>query len=451
MQQERPGSFSTQEEMKRTQETILEIARSPRVLAQTLRAVGAPTSRSGAAPYPTQEEIEDFRKDIHMKPPGGAEFGLTEVVYLTVRAGDPNRALELLQTLCRHLETRFMGVRDERAQSMIEELEKSVALAENDLEEATARLAAFESSVGADLTELRMLLDSPSGMSDLRQKIVALESARQEFTAQTQQQQKLLEMLAAAHADPLMLIATPNSLLDAQPALRRLKEGLIEAQLTTSRLLGWRSPLHPDAIAAKHAEQEVRERLRSELAAAIQGVEVDLQISAGRIAAVEQEIARGKLQLEALASQRARYANLVALTRDRTRLLEQARTHLAEVQASQARARAASLIGRLDAPYVGANPVGPGRTVIAAAGTISGLAAGIALVLLFGMPAPAPAPAEHRLMSAVVWQTTQLAGLPNFSGPATPSTASFGMFRGKTLRQAIEEVRYRDQCNGTGL
>ena len=450
-QQDRPGSFATGDEMKRTQETILEIAKSPSVLAGTLREVGPPPSWSGTLPFPTQEAIEDFRGSIHMKPPGGAEFGMTEVVYVAVRAGDRSRALRLLKELCTHIEVRYMEVRDERAQSMIEELERSVALAEVDLEDATVELAEFESSIGADLTELRMLLDSPSGMSDLRQKLISVENARQEFMAQLQQQQKLLEMLKAAQENPLTLLATPNSLLDAQPALRRLKEGLIEAQLTTSRLLGRRSPSHPEVIGAQHAEREVRERLRSEVATAIRGVEVDLQISEGRIAAVEKEIARGRRQLEALASRRARYANLVALTEDRTRLLEQARSYLAEVQASQASARAASLIGRIDAPYVGVNPVGPGKTVIAAAGMASGLAAGIALVFLFGIPTPSPLPMDHGLNTALVWQTTQFAQLPSLPGYVSPPTAPFGMFRGKTLRQAIEEVRRRDQSEGTCL
>jgi uncharacterized protein involved in exopolysaccharide biosynthesis len=460
--QARPGSFSSLDEMKRTQETILEIAKSRTVLAETLAEVGPPPSLLQWGQFPSEQDVEDLRRNIRMTPPGGAEFGLTEVVYLAVRSEDRDRSLTLLTALCKHLEEQFMQVRDERAQSVLDELQKTVDLAEKDLQDATSQLATFESAVGADLTELRMLLESTSGTSDLRQKLVALQNTRQEYSAQMQQQKQLLAMLEVAEDDPQALVATPNSLLDAQPALRRLKEGLIEAQLLTSRLLGRRSERHPEVVAAQFAEEEVRASLRRELDTAIRGVEVDLKVSADRLAAVEAEISLGTTRLERLASLRARYANLVALTTDRTQLLEVARRNFAEAHASQASARAASLIGRIDAPHVGVNPVGPGRTVVAATGLAGGLAIGIALVFLFGLPAPAEwasraergpdqtaqnperdrterrqsdvprPPARERKPPVPAMQTSSV------------TTQEFGMFPGRTLREAVEEVRQRD-------
>jgi hypothetical protein len=246
--------------------------------------------------------------------------------------------------------------------------------------------------------------------------------------------------------------------------LRRLKEGLVEAQLLTSRLLGRRSPKHPDVIAAQFAEAEVQDSLRRELGTAIRGVEVDLAISTDRLAAVEAEIASGTARLERLATLRAPYANLVALTGDRAQLLEQARVHLAEAHASQASARAASLIGSIDAAHVGSNPVGPGRRAVAGAGVVAGLAIGVALVFLFGVPTPS----EPTTTTVAVTQSEVEGGIaPQFANIAPPAAASpapirperviaattiaasddtteFGMFRGKTLRQAIEELRLRD-------
>jgi uncharacterized protein involved in exopolysaccharide biosynthesis len=450
-QEERPGSFSNLEEMKRTQETILEIAKSRSVLLATLEEVGPPPSLTKWGTWPTDKDIEGLRRNIRMTPPGGAEFGMTEVVYLAVRSEDRQRALQLITALCKQLEHRFMQVRDERAQSVLVELEKTVALAEHDLQAATAELAAFEAGVGADLTELRMLLESSSGTSDIRQKLVAMENSKQEYAAQLQQQKQLLQMLFAAQEDPLALVATPNSLLDAQPALRRLKEGLIEAQLVTSRLLGRLSVTHPDVIAAQYAEAEVRENLRRELGTAIRGVEVDLTISTDRLAAIEAEIAEGTLRLEKLATLRARYANLVALTEDRGQLLEQARMHLAEAHASQASARAASLIGRIDAAHVGTNPVGPGRLLIAGAGCAGGLAIGLALVFLFALPANVGHVAdERRIVVDERLEPVALAVMsqrePHVAGAvlaASDASLEFGMFRGKSLRQALEEVRRR--------
>lgn len=455
-QQQKPGSFSSMEEMKRTQETILEIAKSRSVLLATLEEVGREPSFFQWGDWPTEADVERLRRNIRMTPPGGAEFGMTEVAYLAVRSEDRDRALALLTALCRHLEARYMEVRDERARSVLDELQKTVALAERDLEEATGMLTDFESAVGADLTELRMLLQSSSGTSDIRQKLVAMEQSKQSYTAQRQQQRQLSKMLAVAKNDPQALIATPNSLLDSQPALRRLKEGLIEAQLLTARLLGRRSARHPVVIGAKSAEQAVRENLRSELDTAIRGVEVDLRISGDRLASVEAEIDRGTNRLERLASLRAPYANLVALTENRTKLLEQARMHLAEAQASQASARAASLIGRIDAAHVGTNPVGPGPAAVIGAAVVGGLAIGLALVFLFGLPATgdvaattgsqvdaaAPAAPVVRPTPAETWPEPE-----TFVDIDVEELAPrFGLFRGKTLREAMDEVRRRTAC-----
>jgi uncharacterized protein involved in exopolysaccharide biosynthesis len=180
-QQQRPGDFSNLEEMKRTQETILEIAKSRSVLVRTLEKVGRSPSLVHWGKWPAEQDVEELRKNIRMTPPGGAEFGMTEVVYLAVRSKDRERALLLLTALCSQLEERFMQVRDERAQSVLDELQKTVSLAEDDLQAATAELAAFESAVGADLTELRMLLESSSGTSDIRQKLVAMENLKRKL------------------------------------------------------------------------------------------------------------------------------------------------------------------------------------------------------------------------------------------------------------------------------
>src|SRR5262249_32676507 len=89
---EGPGKFRQLDEMKVTQDTILEIAKSRQVLAKTLSEVGPPAKRSGTAPYPTAKEIYRFRSAIKLTPPKGAEFGKTEVFYLRVKDHDQQRA-----------------------------------------------------------------------------------------------------------------------------------------------------------------------------------------------------------------------------------------------------------------------------------------------------------------------------------------------------------------------
>ena len=68
---------------------------------------------------------------------------------------------------------------------------------------------------------------------------------------------QLLTLLKDAEADPTRLMAAPNSLLDSQPALRRLKDGLVDAQLRTATLQGRMSAEHPEVVAAREAEVQV--------------------------------------------------------------------------------------------------------------------------------------------------------------------------------------------------
>ena len=47
-----------------------------------------------------------FRDCVDMRPPGGAEFGKTEVFYLTIRDTNRDRASALVVALCGQLESR---------------------------------------------------------------------------------------------------------------------------------------------------------------------------------------------------------------------------------------------------------------------------------------------------------------------------------------------------------
>ena len=70
-----------------------------------------------------------------------------------------------------------------------------------------------------------------------------------------------LEILLAASQDPETLVATPNRLLEAHPGLRRLKEGLVDAQLRVAELMGKMNESHPDVKAALTEEAEIQQDL----------------------------------------------------------------------------------------------------------------------------------------------------------------------------------------------
>lgn len=371
----RPGKFADLYEMKTLQETILELAKSQQVVVATLKAVAGPAE-------PTLEDIDEFRKRLKMLPPNGGEFGKTEVFYFVLKAQTRDRALQLVGELCKQLEAALRQLREQRASSLIAELNEEAKLAGETLANETQRLMEFETKVGADLGELRMLHSANSGQSDLRMEAVQLEADVRKFKTQVQEGEKLIALLKAAQEDPQELIATPNSLLTSQSALRRLKDGLVDAQLATSRLGGTRSPDHPKVRAAIEAEQQIRADLHEELITAIRGAEVELQLGRDRLAGAEGRLADLEKRFALLAEERAEYSNRLAAVDNCRQTLDRARQNLSTAKAALAAAHSGSLVTRLDQPETGPYPAGPGRTVIAGAGAVAGLMLGLGLVFL---------------------------------------------------------------------
>lgn len=386
-----PGKFSYPEEMKTVQETILEVVRGRSVLEAALKEVGAPADCDHPAAWPTARDIDETRKNVKLTPPKGAEFGKTEVFYLDVRATDRARSIALNEAIFKQLRTQFQKLRDAKAQSMIDELGKTVCLAKADLEAATRSLAVVEHRLGGDLAELRSMQDMASSDSALRRSGEDIRAQVRENAVAEQLNRELLRVLTEAEQDPARLVATPNRLLESHPALRRLKNGLVDAQLRTSALLGTMSASHPKVLAAREAEAEIAKNLHGELAAARRGIEVELRLAAGRRTLLEQQLAKTSGRLGDLAEVRATYANQVAEVRNRSTLLERAEQNLAEARAARASAAVASLVSRIDTPDAGIRPVGPGRATIAIGGLVGGLLAGFGLVFLTVPLAPANA------------------------------------------------------------
>ncbi len=377
-----PGKFAQPEEMKTIQETILEIARSRGVLEAALKRVGPPADYNRPENWPTDRDIEICRKALKLVPPKGAEFGKTEVFYLTVRDYNRVRAIALNEAIFDELQIRFQQLRDAKARSMVDELGKTAALAKADLAESSGRLTETEKAVGGDLAELRAMQDIGAGDSALRRSAEELRGQLREARTTAAANKQLLDVLHQAQDDPGRLVAVPNRLLESQPALKRLKDGLIDAQLATAKLLGTRSVEHPLVKAAQEAEEEIGRNLHNELALTMRGMEVELVLNAERQKLLEDQFAAATGRLERLAAIRASYETQTAENRNRTMLAERAEQNMAEARSELAGAKAASLISRIDLPDTGAKPVGPGRTVIALSGIVAGLLTGLGIVFL---------------------------------------------------------------------
>ena len=392
-----PGKFSQTDEMKTVQETIVELAKSHGVLTPALTRVGPPPDYPNKSLWPTAQDVADLSDHVRLVPPKGTEFGRTEVFYLRVKAKNRQRAIDLTDALCRQLESSFQGLRNAKAQSMIAELIKVARVSQDDLADSTRRLNTLERRVGSDLAELRLLSESSGGDSTLRRTITEIRGELRLAYATQQSYDGLLAQLQRARHDPGELVNTPSQLLDSQPALKRLKEGLVDAQLRTAVLLGKMTEHHPLVRAAREGEQEIGRQLHDELASAVRSIEAQSRLGKQRIAMLEEQLHGATQRLEQLADLRAEYVNLAAETRNRSELVQRAEQRLAEVRAGQATAITANLIARIDRPDTGPKPVGPSRSLLVLLGMTGGLAAGLG-VLVLTSPSPdgfAPIPAAR--------------------------------------------------------
>jgi uncharacterized protein involved in exopolysaccharide biosynthesis len=452
---ERLGKFADLSEMKTSQETILELAKSQVVVHATLREVGPPNGHR-RADWPTALDVEVFRDRVDMRPPGGSEFGKTEVFYLTLSDSNRDRAKALVVALCSQLEFRMQELRDQSARGMIAELERTVAMADGDLSTQTGKLSSFEANIGADLAELRNLNADVGGQSGVSQELQAIESERRANEARHSESERLLTLLVAAQNDPRQLLATPNSLLESQPSVSQLKNALVGAQVQTAELLGSRSENHPFVIAAREAENLIRVQLNSEVAVAIRGLQVEIELCVDREESLAAKFAAARERMSRLAGARAEYANLVASVQNYTRLVEAARKNLADARARQAGAHSASVISRIDGVEAGVRPAGPARRTVAAAGGVGGMLLGFGLIFLFASPSAvaAQAPvATADVCGMVEAEKKSSDTAANVNEPASPpiverprsSSESFGMFRGMSLAEAVLAAERRNK------
>lgn len=376
------GRFTTTDARKAAQETVIEVARNRHVVDSALRQFAAGSTRRRPKDWPTERDIGTLQEEIAVTAPAGAEFGQSDVIYLSIRAGSAEDAVRLNDAICDQLEQRLQLLQYRRAQSVIQELSEKQSLTQQNLDDATNRLEAMEREVGSDLGELRTLNQAGAGDSNLRSGLNQikndLRSARSNRTAQQQQ----LEILLAASQDPETLVATPNRLLESQPGLRRLKEGLVDAELRVASLMGKMNAAHPDVKAALAAAAEIRQNLYRELDTTIRGVRADLQVTEAVIESYEKQLAEVQGRLDRLASLRARYENLVTEVAHRSQQLRESQRALAEAGAAQEASQTSSLIARIDGPDPGDGPVGPSRLMLLLSSWTGGFMVGVGCMLL---------------------------------------------------------------------
>jgi uncharacterized protein involved in exopolysaccharide biosynthesis len=380
------GRFDSVDSMKAFQETIMEVARSRDVIAASLKNVTPPANHRSPEKWPTFDDVEAMQEHVTVKAPKGAEFGRTEVIYIGVFGHSRQDALDRNVALCDRVQKELSNLRNTKAGSVIVELEESLRLATTELNAATERLEVMERQVGSDLGELRSLNRSGAGSSNLRAALNEVKTELRQATSAMEANQQLHGLLLRVQGDTDELLATPSRLLESQPSLRRLKDGLVDAQLRTSKMRGKMRKDHPLVVSAERSEDEVRQNLHAEIASALRGLEGDGEVVMQRLKALEGQYENLQARLNHVAGLRVRYSNLVDDVRQRNEIIQQSQRDLADVQASRNAALSTSLLTRLNGPVVGDAPEGPTAMVVIASGLVGGLATGIGLVFLLVLP-----------------------------------------------------------------
>lgn len=419
----RPGRFDGADAMRTAQETVQQLATSDGVITAALREAGPGPGDADGATWPQASVIQDMRDAVSVIAPRGIEFGKSEVFYLKVRHDDRARAIALANAVCNQLDSRLRELRDAKAKSLVDELSQNVSLAEKDLDASTARLARVEQAAGEDLAELRLLNEAIAGESNLRQTMIQIRNELRQAGMAQRTNEQLLEMLQVARQSPGNLLAIPNDLLQAQPALQQLKNGLIASQLRTASLRGEMTDAHPQVQAALDGEHVIRNSLHSEIDTAVQSISAELQLNRVRVQVSETQLASIAERMGRVGGIRAEYSNLTANVRQNVQTLENARDELAQARAHRAAANAVSLMTRLDAPTTGDRPVGPGRSAIALGSLLGGLLTGLGIVFL-----TVPATGTTGLLA----QSTE-----NSEHPAESEPSLQGLWNGLSLRQAL--------------
>lgn len=384
---DRMGRFSSPSELKAAQETILEMAQNPEVVAEALRSIGPPSGRPDPF-WPSAEKIEKVAaKNVNVMAPKGSEFGNTEVVYLEVKDASQQRASELCGAMLNSLTARLRTVRQVRADSIIAELTHARDLARRNRDETARQLHKIEVEFGTDLGELRDLNDTIAGGGTNRRTLEETRRELQTAELELEKMESLHRFLVAGSRDPQHLLISGGEMLASQPSLLRLKEGLIDAQLASSQLSGIYTRQNPKRRAAEAAEEEIKRRIQQEMRATIKTMEPTMQLQRERIARLRQRESEFGGRLDSLAHSRTDYAQLDSELKHRTQILADAERALSEAIASRSAALSTNLISELGPPQVTDHPIGPSGSLTTLGSMAAGLMLGLGTVFLV---APGP-------------------------------------------------------------
>ena len=277
----KPGRFESMESLKSAQESISEIARNPSVISRALQAADMSSIPSNSPP--DDRLIEMIQGSISVTSPGGAEFGKTEMLDVGVVASNREDAARLVVALTAEIEIQLRSLRQALASSMLVELSQTVEFARGKLASATEQLKKMEQEIGADLSELRNLNNPNSINSSLQSSLTQIQIELRAAINDHENLRKQQLLLRQAAMDPDGILSTPEEAFVFLPALKALKEGLVNANLTLSWAYGKYTENHPNVSAAQTSILLIEKKLHKEIATALKSKERELEIAAAKV------------------------------------------------------------------------------------------------------------------------------------------------------------------------
>ena len=385
------GKFGSQTELKAAQETILQLARSREVVLAAMERLGPapakPNDPPRETPWPSQDDIDEARANVTIAPPKNSEFGATEVIQLETKELSQRRARDFCEYIREALLDSMKTIRTDKSDSVLQELTEARNLALLRQTEANKKLQEIEVRVGSDLGDLRVLSESYGAQSNSQVVLEDLLRDLRQAELDLQKKEELHRILQLGQTEPGKLLIAGGEILGSQPTLKRLKDGMIDAQLEASKLGGRYTGNHPKMRAAITAQQEILSQIRMEITASIDSVKSQVRVAEERInklQAKRQELAK---RMERLAELRSTYSSVTAEARLRTEQLASAEAALTDAEAVFRSAKSTQLLSPLGEIQVTDKPLGPNDTMVLVSAVAMGTMCGFGLVFLV---APSP-------------------------------------------------------------
>ncbi|MEQ1905693.1 MAG: hypothetical protein ABL888_16005, partial [Pirellulaceae bacterium] len=385
----KPGRFPSQETLKNAQETLLHIAKKSEVIREALRLTHP--EQAAEKDWPSDDVVDGTRDLISLVAPNGSEFGKTDVVILNVKQNSPESAKKFAQTMAEQIEHHIRIFRSDLLRSMEQELNLQYEQAKVEFEQVAEPVRKLVESTGTDLESLKAFNDTGSGGNEMQRVLENLKSEKRSALTQAQLAEKQLELLAEAKSEPEVAFARNNELMQTQPSLKRLADGLNDAKLTYNTLAGAFLSEHPRLKAAEQAVANTKQQIASEISLIESALQTQLELARDQIAFFANEEEKYESRMLSVNEKRIDFQQLTNDLTQRLEAMGKQQTMLSEIQSLANTADRVSLVAIVGEPELATNPIGLSKSWIVLMGTIGGFFLGLGIAVTLNDPKWGPA------------------------------------------------------------